>query len=170
MLSSETDPRELAMEAFMMPSVHTGVAPQSTQTTGHLRPSHAVHAPTNGAEAPCHGSVLGTWAALGASVALAQRGTRTARRSTETEKEAFDVWQPSTYGVDLLGCGLSHGNLHLPTDGWSLVRLQQARRERRRLRHGLRRLQHRTSAAALALRRGASDGALGGREHHAEVF
>lgn len=81
----------------MMPSVHTGVA-RSTQTTGHLRPHHAVHAQPNGAEAPCHGSVLGTWAALGASVALAQRGTRTARHSTETEKEAFNVWQPSTYG------------------------------------------------------------------------
>eukprot|EP00435_Cladocopium_sp_Y103_P032710 s2174_g8.t1 len=92
-------PTELTMEAFMMPSVQTGVA---SQTRGHLRPSQhgaVVHAgPEAPSSAPSHGSVVGTWAALGASLALAQRGTRTARRSTETEKEAFDVWQPSTYG------------------------------------------------------------------------
>lgn len=83
----------------MMPSMHTGAAPQ---TTGHLRSQppagHAAAQRPPAAEGPCHGSVVGTWAVLGASVALAQRGTRTARRSTETEKEAFDVWQPSTYG------------------------------------------------------------------------
>ncbi|CAE7036828.1 unnamed protein product [Symbiodinium sp. CCMP2592] len=43
--------------------------------------------------------VVGSWAVVGAAVALTRRGRgRCARQAEATEAEAFDVWNPSTYG------------------------------------------------------------------------
>lgn len=81
----------------MMPT--TGVTVSKGSTAGHLRrtgptgQSHATAPPLSQSA-----SVVGSCAVLGASWAFMQRGRRSVGRQSMAKEEAFDVWNPSTYG------------------------------------------------------------------------
>eukprot|EP00434_Breviolum_minutum_P000011 symbB.v1.2.000008.t1/scaffold5.1/size591573/8 len=69
-------------------------------TAGHLRrtgPTTGHHRPTAPPPLSQSASVVGSCAVLGASLAFMQRGRRSVGRQSMA-KEAFDVWNPSTYG------------------------------------------------------------------------
>lgn len=86
-----------------MPTMGAGVTVVSKGSThaGHLRrtgPTTGHHRPTAPPALSQSASVVGSCAVLGASLAFMQRGRRSVGRQSMAKEEAFDVWNPSTYG------------------------------------------------------------------------